>query len=164
MSSICRLGITTVFLACLFVVGCSGEQKQDSHAGGEHGHGDRGETAEIPTTYSAAIARCEAHTRRIAELIESGELHDVHAEAAQIRDIARKLPELAKTSVPPGMLKEINLTSKELAGLFDAIDNAADSGDKEGTIRVHEQMEDLVADLKAHEGNENDHEGHEHEG
>ncbi len=151
MSLICRLGITTVLLACLFVVGCSGEQEQDSHAGGEHGHGDRGETAEIPTSYRAAVARCEAHTLRIAELIESGELHDVHAEAAYIRDIARKLPELAKTSVPPGMLKEINLTSKELAGLFDAIDKAADSGDREGTIRAYERMKELVAALKAHE-------------
>ena len=139
MSLICRLGITTVLLACLFVGGCSGEQKQDSHAGSEHSHGDRAETAEIPTSYSAAVARCEEHTRRIAELIESGELHDVHAEAAYIRDIARKLPELAKVSLPSGLLKEINLKSKELAGLFDAIDKAADSGDKEGTIQVQSE-------------------------
>ena len=74
-------------------------------------------------------------------------------------DIARKLPELAKGSVPPETLRKINLKSKELAGLFDAIDTAADSGDKEGTIRAHEQMKELVAALKAHEG----HEGHEHE-
>ncbi len=163
MSSIYRLGITTVLLGCLFAGGCGGEQKQDSDAGGEHGHADTGEVAEIPNTYSAAVARCEAHTRRIAELIESGELHDVHAEAAYIRDIARKLPELAKVSMPPEMLKEINLESKELAGLFVAIDKAADSGDKEGTIRVHEQMMELVAILKSHTGHESDHEGHEHE-
>ena len=149
MSLIHKLGITTVLWACLFVGGCSGEQKQDSNARAEHGHEDAGEAAEIPNTYGAAVARCEAHTRRIAELIESGELHDVHAEAAEIRDIARKLPELARVDMPPAMLKEINLKSKELAGLFDAIDKAADSGDKEGTIRVHEQMKELIAALKA---------------
>lgn len=158
MSSIYRLGITTVLLGCLFAGGCGGEQKQDSDAGGEHGHGDTEEVTRIPDTYGAAVATCEEHTRQIAELIESGKLHDVHAEAAYIRDIARKLPALARVSMPPGMLKDINLKSKELAGLFDAIDKAADSGDKEGTIRVHEQMKELVAALKAHEG----HEGHEH--
>ncbi len=147
MSLICKQGITTVLLACLFVVGCSGEQER----AGEQGHADTGEASEIPNTYSVAVARCEAHTRQIAELIESGELHDVHAEAAYIRDIARKLPELAKASMPPGMLKEINLKSKELAGLFDAIDKAADSGDKEGTIRAHNRMKELVAALKATE-------------
>lgn len=154
MSSIYRLGITTVLLGCLFTGGCGGEQKQDSDAGGEHRHGDTEEVAAIPNSYGAAVARCEEHTRQIAELIENGRLHDVHAEAAYIRDIARKLPEMAKVSMPPGTLKEINLKSKELAGLFGAIDKAADSGDKEGTIRVHEQMKKLVAALKAHEHKE----------
>lgn len=46
----------------------------------------------------------------------------------------RKLPRLAKGSIPDEMLSNINIKSKELAGMFTVVDKAADSGDKEGTI------------------------------
>lgn len=46
----------------------------------------------------------------------------VHEKAAKIRDIARKLPRLAKGSIPSEILKDNNVKSKELAGMFTAAD------------------------------------------
>ena len=132
-------------LTTLFIAGCGSDQKQKSQA-----HDDNDISLKTPESYAAAIEQCEFHLTEITELIENGELSKVHTEAAKIRDIARKLPQLAKGSIPLDMLKDINIKSKELAGMFTVVDKAADSGDKEGTIRAHQAMQTLVDSLKLH--------------
>jgi len=141
-------------LTTLFIAGCGSDQKQESQA-----HDDVETSMKTPDTYAAAIEQCEFHLEEIGELIENGELSKVHEEAAKIRDIARKLPQLAKGSVPLQMLKDINIKSKELADMFTVVDKAADSGDEEGTIRAHQTMKTLIEQLTLHtdydEDNEN---------
>ena len=58
-----------------------------------------------------------------------------------------------------GQRQDGHLGGEETAGLVDAVNNAADSGDKEGTMR----MKELVAILKTSAGHENDGECHYHE-
>ena len=74
--------------------------------------------------------------------------------AADITKIAEKLPSLAQKDLKPEMLKEVNFKAKELAGMFDAIDEAADAGKKEDTVRLHGKMKALIADLKKHAGDD----------
>lgn len=142
-----------LILTSLFIAGCGSDQKPESQA-----HDDAEISIKTPDTYGAAIEQCEFHLAEIAELIEKGKLSEVHREAAKIRDIARKLPQLAKGDVPVEMLKDINLKSKELAGMFSEVDKAADSGDEAGTIRVHQTMKTLVEQLRLHADHNNDNE------
>jgi len=145
MKLIYRSTFVMLVLTSLFIAGCGSDQKQESPA-----HDDVETSMKTPDTYAAAIEQCEFHLAEIAELIEKGKLSEVHREAAKIRDIARKLPQLAKGSVPVEMLKDINIKSKELAGMFTEVDKAADSGDEAGTIRAHQKMQTLVDALKLH--------------
>jgi len=142
-----------LILASLFVTGCGSDQKHESQA-----HDDTEVSIKTPETYAAAIEQCEFHLVEIEVLIEKGELSKVHKEAAKIRDIARKLPHLAKGSIPAEMLKNINLKSKELAGIFSLVDKAADSGDKDGTILAYRTMKTLVEELKLPVDHNEDHE------
>ena len=138
----------------LVLGGCSGGD-------GEHGHGQGGGGAiDVPDHYADALEKCEELSKKIDGLIADGQLDDVHPVAADIKKIAEKLPALAKSDLPAEKLREVNLKSKELAGLFSAIDEAADAGKKEETVRVQTQMRDIISELKEHVGDEDDHEGH----
>lgn len=143
MKFLFRATFVILSLTMLIIAGCGSEKKQESQA-----HDDAETNTKAPATYVAAIEQCEFHLMEITELIEKGELSDVHREAAKIRDIALKLPQLAKGDVPVDMLKDINIKSKELAGMFTEIDKAGDSGDKEGTIKAHQKMKTVVDALK----------------
>lgn len=140
----------SVVLACVLclpfgLVACGDD---DHH--GDGGHGDEGGAVTVPHEYPQAVEKCEELSKKIGSLIESGELDKVHAVAADIKKIAEKLPELANEQLPASMLKEVNLTSRELAAMFDPIDKAGDAGDKAETQRLHEKMKGLIADLKKH--------------
>lgn len=148
-----RSTFVMLILTSLFMAGCGSDQKQDSQA-----HDDAEISIKTPDTYEAAIEQCEFHLAEIAELIEKGKLSEVHREAAKIRDIARKLPQLAKGDVPVEMLKDINIKSKELAAMFTEVDKAADSGDEAGTIRAYQTMKTLVELLMLHTDHNEDNE------
>ena len=153
MKLIFRSKLVMLILTSLFIAACSGDQKQESQA-----HDDAEKNIKAPESYSAAIEQCEFLLVEIEELIEKGELSKVHKEAAKIRDIARKLPQLAKNGIPLENLKNINIKSKELAGMFTEVDEAADSGDKDGTILAHQTMKTLVEELKLHTNHNEEHE------
>ena len=152
MKLIFRSTFVMLILTSLFIAGCGSDQKRESQA-----HDDAEISMKTPESYAAAIEQCEFHLGEIGELIEKGKLSEVHKEAAKIRDIARKLPQLAKGDVPVEMLKDINIKSKELAGIFTVVDKAADSDDKEGTIRAHQTMQTLVDALKLHTSQNEEH-------
>lgn len=145
MKFLFRATLVMLSLTALFIAGCGSDQKQESQA-----HDDVESSVKTPDTFTAAIEKCEFHLVEIEELIENSKLSEVHRVAAKIRDIARKLPQLAKGDVPVEMLKDINIKSKELAGMFTEIDKAGDSGDKEGTVKAHLKMKTLVEQLRLH--------------
>jgi len=151
-------GTLALAAAIVFAAGCD---KHEDHKHGGGGHGDHGGTVSVPLHYKDAVHKCEELSGKIGGLISSGNLKDVHAAAADIKKIAEKLPELAQTDLKPEMLKDVNIKAKELAGMFNEIDEAADAGKKEETARLHERMKTLIADLKKHaEHGEGGHEKH----
>ena len=148
----------TLALFGLVLGGCSKGEHGDGH---DHHHGGGG-TVEVPKHYGEAVERCEELSKKIDGLIGKGELEDVHAVAADIKKIAEKLPELAQVDLPAGALREVNIKAKKLAGMFSEIDEAADAGKKDETIRVHSEMQALIAELKEHaeKGIHDAHEAH----
>ncbi len=149
--------LLTLALFGLVLGGCSkGEEHGDGH---EHGGGGN---VDVPKHYGEAVERCEELSKKIDDLIAKGELEDVHAVAADIKKIAEKLPELAQVDLPAGALREVNIKAKKLAGMFSEIDEAADAGKKDETIRVHSEMKALIAELKEHVEKEIHHDHEEH--
>jgi hypothetical protein len=64
--------------------------------------------------------------------------------------VAKAVGQLAlkdDSGVPKEAVKEINVAGKDLAGKFDAIDKAGDSGDLAATKKVYEEMVSLTAAL-----------------
>jgi hypothetical protein len=122
----------------------------------QHGHGqgeEHGKPVEfkMPTTYKAAVAEIEHRLHEIDELIQSKQLAKVHAEADVIQKVAKVVGQLAAkpdSGVPKDGVKEINLAGKDLAGKFDAIDKAGDSGDLAGTQKVYDEMLKITGTLK----------------
>ena len=123
----------------------------------EHGHGDaKGEHGKpavfvMPTTYKGAVEEIQHRLHEIAELIESKQLDKVHGEAEVIQKVGNVIGQLAlkdDSGVPKSAIKEINKAGRELAGKFDAIDKAGDSGDLPGTKKVYEEMRKLSATLE----------------
>jgi len=116
----------------------------------EHGHG-AGEKHAPPATYAEAIAEIDEHLEGIEGLIKAKKLDDVHKEAQEVVDVANTLVTLAMkpgSGVAKENIKDINKTAKELAGKFDAIDKAGDSGDEAGVKKVLAEMTALQATLK----------------
>ncbi|MCZ6808115.1 MAG: hypothetical protein O7F08_14255 [Deltaproteobacteria bacterium] len=148
-------------LVSLALGGCgNGHDEEGGH--GEHGEHGAGPAVEVPDHYAHAVEKLEELSTKIDGLIADGHLEDVHRTAADIKKIAEKLPALAKTDLPAGMLKDVNVTAKQLAGTFSEIDEAADAGKKDETVAVHDRMKALIADLKKHAAHEEE-EGHEDE-
>ena len=150
-----RLTAALAVAAALVLSGGCGDGHDQSEKGhGEEGHGEGhgsgGSTVTVPGHYKEAVHKCEEISEKIAGLISSGKLSEVHAAAADIKKIAEKLAELAQKDLKPEMLKAVNLKAKELAGMFHEIDEAADAGNKEETIKLHEKMKGLIADLEKH--------------
>lgn len=140
-------GTLALAAALVFATGCD---KHEDHEKGGHGHGTGGGNVSVPDHYKDAVHKCEELSKKIGTLINEGKLKDVHAAAADIKKIAEKLPELAQKDLKPEMLKDVNVKAKELAGMFNEIDEAADAGKKDETIKLHEKMKALIADLEKH--------------
>ena len=122
------------------------------HHDDEEGHGKPAEFV-MPTTYEEGVEEIEHRLHEISELMESGELDQVHAQANVIQKIGKVLGQLAlkkDSGVPRQAIREINLVGKELAAKFDAIDKAGDSGDLAGTRKIYHQMMELAETLEKH--------------
>ncbi len=143
--------IVAAALCNFALLGCTGDSGHDD--GHEHGGGGN---VTVPDHYADAVAKCEELSEKIEHLIESGKLDQVHSAAADIQKVAEKLADLAKKDLPPGDLREVNVNARKLAGMFSAIDEAADSGKKDETIRIHREMKALIDALKAHAKEDHD--------
>lgn len=117
--------------------------------------GEKTEAFQAAATFAAAMKEIDTHYAGITKLIAAGKLDDVHKEAAGVQYHALTLAKLAMakdSGVPADNVKGINLTGKELAGKFDAIDAAADAGKVPETKAVYDQMGTLIAKLKTLSG------------
>ena len=149
------------------------EAEGDDHADDEHaeaGHdeaeegeaGHHGEEAEYtePNNYAEAIHVIHGQLEKIKALMASGELDQVHAEAAVIRDVANTLAKFAlaeDSGVPRDAVKTVNLAARSLAATFEAIDEAGDSGDLAGTQKVYDEMVELFESLEQYVEEHDDH-------
>lgn len=131
---------------------------QTQFAVAQHGHGhahDHGDAEPYvaPTTYRQAVEQIDDRMHRIAELMKTGELTKVHPQAEVIMNVGKLIGQLALkegSGVPKEEVKAVNLAGKELAGKFEAIDRAGDSGDAPGTKKVYDEMVPLLATLRKH--------------
>ena len=126
-------------------------QHDHGHGPGQHEHAEA--EVVVPDTYADAIDVIRAQLDKIETLMSTGALHQVHPEAAVIRDVAKMLVRLAlkpNAGVPRSAIREINLTAKDLAAMFGPIDEAGDSGDLAGTQKVYGQMIALFDVLDSH--------------
>lgn len=142
----------TMSIALGLVAGCGKDDEHEKKEHGAEGHGAGGGSVAVPDHFKDAVAKCEELSGKIGSLIAAGKLGDVHAAAADIKKIAEKMPEMAQKELAPEMLKDVNVKAKELAGTFSEIDEAADAGKKDETVKVHEKIKGLIADLKKHAG------------
>ena len=153
--------LAALTFALVVTQGCSEgghDDGSEAHHEGEHGEIE-GFTE--PKTYAEACSVIHARLEEIEELMETGELDHVHAEAAVIRDVAKDMARLAakgSSGVPSSALREINLTAKDLAAKFDPIDQAGDSGNLAGTRKVYDEMVGLFEVLEKYA--EPDHDDH----
>ncbi|MBI3465873.1 MAG: hypothetical protein HY000_22885 [Planctomycetes bacterium] len=133
-----------------------GHAEKHEHAKGHaegHGHSAEEMKAMIDklASYADAMHEIDEHREHIEHLIEGGKLTDVHPPTEVISMIAERLPELAKKSgIPQEHWKDINLQSRDLANLFDEIDEAADAGKKPETETAFGKMVKLIDSLRAH--------------
>ena len=137
------------------------EAGHDEAEEGEHeqGHGEEAEFTE-PNNYAEAIHVIHGQLGKIKALMASGELDQVHAEAAVIRDVANTLAKFAlaeDSGVPRDAVKPINLAARSLAATFEAIDEAGDSGDLAGTQKVYDEMVELFESLEQYVEEHDDH-------
>ncbi len=146
--------LAALTFALVVTQGCS----EGGHDDGEHGEI---ENFTEPQSYAEACSVIHARLEEIEDLLKTGELDHVHAEAAVIRDVANDMAKLASkqgSGVPSRGIKEVNLTAKQLAAKFDAIDEAGDSGDSAGTRKVYREMVALFEILEKYA--EPDHDDH----
>ena len=130
--------------------------KEGGHAEGHkdgHGQSEADVKAAVAklASYAEAMHEIDEHREEIEHLVEAGKLGEVHPPAQHIAMIAKRLPELAqKSGVPQEHLKEINTQSRDLANLFDEIDEAGDAGKKPETEAAFAKMVKLIDSLKTH--------------
>lgn len=138
------LGLAAVVV---FAVACD---KHEDHKRGSKGHGAEGGAVIVPDHYKNAVNKRDELSTKIGGLINSGVLNNVHPFAADIKMIAEKLTDPAQKDLKQEMLKDMNVRAKELAGMFQEIDQVADAGTKEETTKLHERMKTMIAELKKH--------------
>ena len=135
-----------------------GKHADGKHASGEHGHHGAGHGS--AADMSAAVAKLDSFADAIHELgelreeiehlIQDDKLSDVHPPAQHVSLIAKRLFELArKSGVPEEHFRDINTQSRDLANLFDEVDEAADAGKKPETEAAVAKMFKLIDSLKA---------------
>lgn len=131
----------------------------------DEGHDDHKHDVKVANDYSAAIGQIQHSLAKIKKDVDAGKLKQVHDDAEAIMAVCKALPQLAlkeDSGVPKEAVKEINLTSKELAKTADAAHDAADKGSLEATKKAHAGMLPLFEKLKKHAKHGHD-DHHEHE-
>ncbi len=106
--------------------------------------------AAVSGAFGEAMKQCEELSDTIAGLIERDALSQIHPPAEAIKKIAETIPAIAYDELTPEGFEAVRAKARALAGTFSEIDEVADAGKKEETIKAHEKIRLLIADLKAH--------------
>ncbi len=157
--------LAALTFALVVTQGCSEGGHDDGEAPHEGEHGEIEDFTE-PQTDAEACSVIHARLEEIAELMDTGKLDRVHAEAAVIRDVANDMAKLAAmkdSGVPSNAVREVNLTAKDLAAKFGPIDEAGDSGNLAGTRTVYDEMVALFETLDKYVDPDLVHEDHDHD-
>jgi hypothetical protein len=102
-----------------------------------------------PKTYDDAVTRCDEYVRRIEKEIERGRLADVHDTAEKAKELADRLPDLARDQgAPEEVLEPIEINAKALGDNLDTIHEEADEGQLRLTRVVLAQIKFLIGELK----------------
>ena len=145
--------------------GCSGKtdtapsSKADQHKEGSHkesgpkegGHDEKPLTekdVKMPASFQAGVTRLEELHKKIGEEIDEGQLMRVHRLAEEMSLVAKKMKELAQKDLPADKRVEAGRLCNEVAGTYQPIDEAADSGKKVETVALHKKMGEAIAKLK----------------
>lgn len=145
MSSLVKsLVMSALLLAALIAPAVLADKDKDH----DHKHDTK-----VADNYSAAVGQIHHSLEKIKQLVEGGKLKQVHDDADAIVAVCKVLPQLALkegSGVPKDAVKEVNLTSKDLAKAADAAHTASDKGNLEETKKAHAAMLPLFEKLKKH--------------
>ena len=128
----------------------------DEHAAADHHdadheeHGGKALTEEsvpMPANFAAGVARLKELHQEINHLVESNKLDDVHHAAQEMGIVAKKMKTLASRDIPEAKRADAGRLCNDIAGYFSPIDEAADAGKKDETMKIHMQMADTIKKL-----------------
>ncbi len=142
------LGVVAACAVGYFVFHSMHEHGTGGNHGHEHGAGDSGHPVEIPPTYGEAVARCRSLSDRIGSLIEGGSLDQVHVAAEEAGVIAGKLAELAEHDLERSVLRDVNVTARDLVGLLEELHDLADDGKGDEARAVHGRIGTALTSLE----------------
>lgn len=125
----------------------------DHHDGGHHAGHDHAakalteEDVKTPDSFAAGVTRLKELHQKINDLIEQNKLADVHRTAEEMAIVARKMKPLAARDIAEDKRTDAGRLCNDIAGYFSPIDEAADAGKKDETMKIHMQMADTIDKL-----------------
>lgn len=138
---------------CLVVTIAPAALAQQEHGSGHESHSGMGNmprmggTAE-PAQGATAWVELKSVRDSVAQLIESGKLGEIHAQAERLSPLSEALAAGAK-SVPDDKRIRIEATLRQLTELGKTLDKAGDAGDVDATLRQLKRLDGVIALLEA---------------
>lgn len=115
----------------------------------EHGeHADKEGKMKIPDTVEGIFKEIHEHHMELADLVKNKKLAEVHHHAFAVRDLANALPAKAATDKK----KQVEGTTKSIAGLAEDLDKSGDANDQAKTEAGLKKLDGLITALETQFG------------
>lgn len=102
----------------------------------------------IPATSEAIWRSIDKETERLATVIQTGKLDEVHHHAFAIRDLVAALP-TRSGNMPAEKLAQVKANTKFVATLATRLDTAGDAKDKAATEANFQKLKDVLKTIRA---------------
>lgn len=102
----------------------------------------------IPATSEAIWRSIDKETERLATVIQTGKLDEVHHHAFAIRDLVTALP-TGSGNMPAEKLAQVKANTKFVAALAARLDTAGDAKDKAATEANFQKLKDVLKTIRA---------------
>ena len=102
----------------------------------------------IPATSEAVWQSIDKEIERLATVIQTGKLDEVHHHAFAIRDLAAALP-ARSGNMPAEKLAQVKANIKFVAALAARLDTAGDAKDKAATEANFQKLKDVLKMMRA---------------
>ena len=102
----------------------------------------------IPATSAAVWQSIDKEIERLATVIQTGKLDEVHHHAFAIRDLAAALP-ARSGNMPAEKLAQVKANIKFVAALAVRLDSAGDAKDKAATEANFQKLKDVLKTMRA---------------